>query len=36
MTHFHLDVYAPAGTNFKVKLVSFPTDWAETASKPRT
>lgn len=24
MTHFHLDVYAPAGTNFKVKLVSFP------------
>ena len=26
MTHFHLDVYAPAGTNFKVKLVSFPPD----------
>ena len=25
MTHFHLDVYAPSGTNFKVKLVSFPT-----------
>jgi hypothetical protein len=25
MTHFHLDVFAPAGTNFKVKLVSFPT-----------
>ena len=24
MTHLHLDVYAPAGTNFKVKLVSFP------------
>ncbi|MBE0566679.1 MAG: hypothetical protein IH621_12005 [Krumholzibacteria bacterium] len=24
MTHFHLDVYAPAGTDFKVKLVSFP------------
>jgi hypothetical protein len=26
MTHFHLDVYAPAGTNFRVKLVSFPPD----------
>jgi hypothetical protein len=24
MTHLHLDVYAPAGTDFKVKLVSFP------------
>ncbi len=24
MTHFHLDVYAPAGTNFRIKLVSFP------------
>ncbi len=24
MTHFHLDVFAPAGTDFKVKLVSFP------------
>jgi hypothetical protein len=24
MTHLHLDVYAPAGTNFKVELVSFP------------
>ncbi len=24
MSHFHLDVYAPAGTDFKVKLVSFP------------
>mgnify|MGYP001813731917 CR=1 FL=1 len=24
MTHFHLDVYAPEGSNFKVKLVSFP------------
>ena len=24
MTHFNMDVYAPAGTNFKVKLVSFP------------
>ena len=23
MTHLHLDVYAPAGDNFKVKLVSF-------------
>jgi hypothetical protein len=23
MTHFHLDVYAPAGTTFKVKLVDF-------------
>jgi hypothetical protein len=23
MTHFHLDVYAPFGTNFKVKFVSF-------------
>jgi hypothetical protein len=26
MTHFHLDVYAPAGDNFYVKLVSFPPD----------
>ena len=26
MAHFHLDVYAPTGTNFKVKLVSFPPD----------
>lgn len=26
MTHLHLDVYAPAGTSFKVKLVSFPTE----------
>lgn len=26
MTHLHLDVYAPSGTDFKVKLVSFPTD----------
>ena len=25
MTHLHLDVYAPVGTNFKVKLGSFPT-----------
>jgi len=24
MTHFHMDVFAPAGTNFKIKLVSFP------------
>jgi len=24
MTHLHLDVYAPSGTNFRVKLVSFP------------
>ncbi len=24
MTHFHMDVYAPAGTNFKIKLISFP------------
>lgn len=24
MTHLHLDVYAPAGTNFKVKLGSYP------------
>ena len=24
MTHFHLDVYAPVGTTFRVKLVSFP------------
>lgn len=24
MTHFHMDVYGPAGTSFKVKLVSFP------------
>lgn len=24
MTYFHLDIYAPEGTNFKVKLVSFP------------
>lgn len=26
MTHLHLDLYAPAGTNFKIKLVSFPTE----------
>jgi len=26
MTHFNLDVYAPAGTNFKVKLVAFDDD----------
>lgn len=26
MTHFHMDVYAPSGTNFKIKLVSFPSD----------
>ena len=26
MTHFHLDVYAPSGDNFYVKLVSFPPD----------
>ena len=26
ITHFHLDVYAPTGTNFRVKLVSFPPD----------
>jgi hypothetical protein len=25
-TFMHLDVYAPAGTNFRVKLVSFPPD----------
>ena len=24
MTHFHMDVYAPAGTNFKIKFVDFP------------
>jgi len=24
MTHLHVDVYAPAGTNFKLKVVSFP------------
>ena len=24
MTHLHLDVYAPGGSNFRVKLVSFP------------
>ncbi len=24
MTHLHMDVYAPAGTDFKVKLVAFP------------
>ena len=23
MTHFHLDIYAPAGTDFKIKLISF-------------
>jgi hypothetical protein len=23
MTHFHLDVWAPAGTNFKVKIIAF-------------
>ncbi len=26
MTHLHVDVYAPAGTNFRLKLVSFPTE----------
>ncbi len=26
MTHLHIDVYAPAGTNFKVKLVAFDAD----------
>jgi hypothetical protein len=26
MTHFHLDVYAPAGTNFRVKVVAFDGD----------
>jgi hypothetical protein len=26
MTHFHMDVYAPEGTEFKVKLVSFPSE----------
>ncbi len=33
MTHLHLDVYAPAGTSFKVKLGSFPSppDGVETA-----
>ncbi|MDX2472439.1 MAG: hypothetical protein QNL91_01915 [Candidatus Krumholzibacteria bacterium] len=32
MTHLHMDVYAPAGTNFKIKLGSFPTppDGVET------
>ena len=28
MTDLHLDVYAPAGTTFRVKLVSFPPDLA--------
>jgi hypothetical protein len=26
MTHFHLDAFAPSGTNFRVKLVCFPAD----------
>jgi hypothetical protein len=26
MTHIHLDVYAPTGSEFRVKLVSFPSD----------
>ena len=26
MTHLHLDVYVPAGTNFRLKLVSFPAE----------
>jgi len=26
MTHLHLDVYAPTGSEFRVKLVSFPAD----------
>ena len=26
MTHFHMDIYAPAGTTFKVKLVDFGAD----------
>ncbi len=28
MTHFHMDVYAPAGTQFKIKLVDFGADGA--------
>ena len=26
MTHFHMDVFAPAGTNFKVKIIVFSDD----------
>ena len=26
MTHLHMDVYAPTGSEFRVKLVSFPAD----------
>jgi hypothetical protein len=26
MTHFHLDVYAPEGTNFRIKIVAFNAD----------
>jgi hypothetical protein len=29
MTHLHMDVYAPIGTNFMVKLASFPPDWED-------
>jgi len=36
MTHFHMDVYAPAGTDFKAKLVSFPTDGAGIESNEVT
>ena len=32
MTHFHLDVYAPAGTDFKVMLVSFPSGGTDGVS----
>ncbi len=29
MTHFHLDLYAPVGTNFRVKFVAFPPEFPD-------
>jgi hypothetical protein len=29
MTHFHIDVYAPGGTEFKINLISFPAGASE-------
>lgn len=34
MNYFHLDVYAPAGSNFKVKLVSFPPGLSGSVETP--
>jgi len=34
MTHLHVDVYAPAGTNFRLKLVSFPSQLTHSVETP--